>query len=1372
MRLTRPVRSELRGRTTAPLARVSNGARGLLIFSYGLFSIAAQTLLFREFITTFEGNDISVGIFFGSWFLWVGLGALLVYRAKVFAEKLLKNIEFLFLAYLPAFILQSILIVQARELVGIEAYTLLSVQTVLLLSMVLNAPVSIITGMLFPLACRWIGSPFCNKSRVPTLPNIAKWGPSQNDSPVQRDRKLPVSHVYIIEAAGSFVGGTGATVLLGLSVSSARVFFMLAFVLSSSVFAVQLAKRLTQGITASPIENRRANCSCALSFLFPLAVFLCLAVGVDNALMRYVRIVKWEKLLPKEALHGSFQTAQAEYLYGVYQDQWVAIREGSTCEALPDESTAGRIAAIGLCQNPDAKEVLVVGSGLGLCYEFLRLPQIERVTWAHSDGEYVQKVSNFIPTEFKISDKRFGHLAGDIRSLLAEKKRYYDIVILNLPDATSSVLNRYYTLEFYHQVKESLRPDGVLAVRVAGGENIMGTELINLGASTKLTLEEVFSQPLVLVPGEDTWFIASDSERLSDQPGTLRDRFAKINGASHVFPPQALLSVYLPDRAEAAFKNYSRADLPKDLLINCDSRPLTHLYSLLLAAKQSGAPVTRFVKHLALAGPLAFLVPVLIFIVLRAIYILKTAQQGNKSSFDSTFLVFSAGWAGIGVVIVLMYLYQTRFGSLYLHIGVVSSLFMVGLTPGAVLIRHFLVSSKKVFLQDVLKTEAEKVQPEALLFVVIIVHTLILSAVAFWPAGQWPASPNLTESWEPAHLIFAIAFVLCGLCTGCYFPIAARQLADSNFETGQAGSKLETADHLGASVGGVLTSLVLVPVFGTKVTLFVFVLLILANVPLAALKIYKPQRVYSLATTAFRLRRLGYILFGIGFSIVLCSNLLADAGARLRPSLPRHAAQALAGELRIEQSSTVLADGARKVNYFRVCDANDELNGYIFSSRDLAPEVRGFGGKMNLAVYVDAAGNLVNFHIIQSNETPAYLELLSQWREGLNGRQLFRLQAFADVDAVTGATVSSKAILSALQASGRKFATEILGQTVEPQLKEQTQWAGYLPDKHGIYLISAFVLALLVIYRGGFWSRLVVLCLNLVVGGIVLNAQYSSEQIVTILSWQTPVVGLTGAFFLVVAVPLLVIIFGNIYCGYICPFGVAQELLGYVVPDRFKQPPVMEKMRKARFVKYVVLFVLIIVFFCSRDRTTLAADPLIGVFAGSATLYTISVVLIVAIALFGSIFYTRFWCRYLCPVGAFLSLFNNVVILKRYLPTKKFGRCEFGLTGKDQTDCIYCDRCRYQVKPAPKEELLPRPHYALVNLLSRYFVVGIFIIAILVSTVSVNRFLQVIPLGSDYSTAFVPSGGQPRDVDLQRVRTMIEQKKLSDREAEYYKKIE
>jgi predicted membrane-bound spermidine synthase/Na+-translocating ferredoxin:NAD+ oxidoreductase RnfG subunit len=1302
-------------------------ARGLLIFSYGLFTIAAQTLFFREFITTFEGNDISVGLFFASWFLWIGLGALLVYKAKTLAEKLLERIEFLFLGYLPAFILEFILIIQARELADIESYTLLPIQTVLVLSIFVNAPVSIITGLLFPTACRWI----------------------------RQDQKLPVSRVYILEAVGSFVGGLGVTVLLGFGVSSARIFFILAFIVSLSVFYVQLARA-------------NGNLKRWRWAVVPVCVLVCLVGGADKALMQQVRIIKWTKLLPRNALRGSFQTAQAEYLYGVYRDQWIAMREGSVVETLPDESTAGRIAAIGLCQNPDAKKVLVIGSGLGLCRQLLSLPQIEDVTWTHCDNEYVQKLPDFLPTEFKTTDERFDPNTTDIRLLLANKKRYYDLVILNLPDATTSVLNRYYTVEFYSQIKESLIPDGVFAVRVAGGENIMDTELINLGASTKLTLEKVFPR-LFLTPGEDTWFIASDSEKLTDKPGILRDRFVTIEGGADVFHPEALLSVYLPGRAATALENYSSADLPENLLINRDSRPLTHLYSLLLAAKQSGAPITRFVKHLALAGPLAFFIPVLVFVALRAVYILKTVRQGNSSSFESTFLVFSAGWAAIGVAIVLMYIYQTRFGSLYLHIGIISSVFMVGLTIGAVLIRRLLLSKTKI-------------QPQILLFSVILVHTLILATIAFWPGEQW------------THLIFAAAFVLCGLCAGCYFPLAARQLADSAFETGRAGSKLETADHLGASVGGLLTALALVPVLGTRITLFVFILLILANVPPAALRMYKPEKVCSLDTTAFRLRRLGYTLFGIGISVILCSNLLAAAAARLRPSLPQYAAQALAGELRLEQTSVVLPDSARKINYFKVYETQEdpnrapvglenqelpvaELTGYIFSSQDLAPEVRGFGGKMNLAIYANTGGNLMNFHIIRSNETPAYLNLLTQsdannisWCERLSGRELFQPQPFDNVDAVTGATVSSEAILSALETSGHRFATQILGLSLKPGPKGRVHRASYLPDSQGVYLISAFILALIVIYYGGFWSRLAVLSLNLVVGGIILNAQYSSEQIATVLSLHTPATGLAGAFLLVIGVPLLVIIFGNIYCGYICPFGAAQELLSYIVPERFKQPAAKDKMQKARFIKYAVLLILIIVFFFSRNRTTLGSDPLISFF--NLQFWQLSILLIAAIALIGSVFYTRFWCRYLCPVGAFLSLLNNVGLLKRYLPAKRFGKCEFGLTGRDQMDCLYCDRCRYQAKAAVTKERMPRFHYAPAKLLSRYFVVGVLVIAVLVSTVSVNRFLQVIPAGFGQTGALVSSGGEPRDVDLQRIRTMIRQKRLSEKEAQFYKKVE
>jgi hypothetical protein len=65
----------------------------------------------------------------------------------------------------------------------------------------------------------------------------------------------------------------------------------------------------------------------------------------------------------------------------------------------------------------------------------------------------------------------------------------------------------------------------------------------------------------------------------------------------------------------------------------------------------------------------------------------------------------------------------------------------------------------------------------------------------------------------------------------------------------------------------------------------------------------------------------------------------------------------------------------------------------------------------------------------------------------------------------------------------------------------------------------------------------------------------------------------------------------------------------------------------------------------------------------------------------------------------------------------------------------------------------------------------VLIVAIFTSAVSVGRFLEVVPAGDD-TISVSASGGQPRDVDMQRVRTLIREKKLSDKEAEFYKKVE
>ncbi|NLB55306.1 MAG: hypothetical protein GX811_05995, partial [Lentisphaerae bacterium] len=177
---------------------MNNFSKRFLLLAYGFAGIAAQSLLFREFLTAFEGNDISVGIFFASWLFWVAFGALLIAKFAKLIRFLARHIETLLLLYIPVFALQFFAIVNAREIASIEFFTVLSASSVFFLAGIANAPFSLLTGILFPVACDWIAEH--NKA-----------GDTQG---------ISVTNVYILEAIGSLFGGVFATLLPALGVSS------------------------------------------------------------------------------------------------------------------------------------------------------------------------------------------------------------------------------------------------------------------------------------------------------------------------------------------------------------------------------------------------------------------------------------------------------------------------------------------------------------------------------------------------------------------------------------------------------------------------------------------------------------------------------------------------------------------------------------------------------------------------------------------------------------------------------------------------------------------------------------------------------------------------------------------------------------------------------------------------------------------------------------------------------------------------------------------------------------------------------------------------------------------------------------------------
>jgi len=177
-------------------------------------------------------------------------------------------------------------------------------------------------------------------------------------------------------------------------------------------------------------------------------------------------------------------------------------------------------------------------------------------------------------------------------------------------------------------------------------------------------------------------------------------------------------------------------------------------------------------------------------------------------------------------------------------------------------------------------------------------------------------------------------------------------------------------------------------------------------------------------------------------------------------------------------------------------------------------------------------------------------------------------------------------------------------------------------------------------------------------------------------------------FYLLGTLGLLGTIFGRAFCGWACPFGALQDVLAV-----FKKGK--RKLRRFTYSKFVMLLVVIVSAWITLDTFFCKLCPAGSLFAAipapffypSLTLgfffYVHMATLILTILLV--LFFSRFWCRYLCPVAT-IGVFNKLSILTVSVNSEKCTECLRCLDvcpmGIDKlsdigssSDCILCGKC-------------------------------------------------------------------------------------------------
>ena len=176
--------------------------------------------------------------------------------------------------------------------------------------------------------------------------------------------------------------------------------------------------------------------------------------------------------------------------------------------------------------------------------------------------------------------------------------------------------------------------------------------------------------------------------------------------------------------------------------------------------------------------------------------------------------------------------------------------------------------------------------------------------------------------------------------------------------------------------------------------------------------------------------------------------------------------------------------------------------------------------------------------------------------------------------------------------------------------------------------------------------------------------------------------------------------FGRWICGFLCPFGLIQELL-HKIPT-----PTLKKNRLTRaltYLKYVILVFFVLVLpiayalrdfplpgFCKYICPAGTLEGALGLLSNSANqsylgmlgpLFTWKFLLMVSI-LVGAIFIFRVFCRFFCPLGAIYGLFNRISFVGVKVDSKSctecglcVGACKMDVRRVRDTECISCGEC-------------------------------------------------------------------------------------------------
>ena len=532
----------------------------------------------------------------------------------------------------------------------------------------------------------------------------------------------PGARIYIIDNLGDVSGGALFSFALVFLVTPLKAVFLANLPLLVTAFLL-----LSRNFSRSRIAIWLGT---GMTFIILIAVIF---LEPASLLQPSGRLVYY-----KESRYGRIEVQKD-------QEQFTLFVGGVPMFGTQNLSMAEETIHYPLSQLPRVQNILLISAEGGM------MTELEKYRPASID--YVELDPKVAEVEFrfkmikKIPGLKVIHQDG--RAYLADSNKIYDAIIVNLSEPDTYQINRFFTDRFFNLARRHLAPHGVLSFAMKGFENYLAEPQRQKLSSLYNTVNDYFRHVLLL-PGQKIFFLCSSQPLNTDIPALL----ARKN-----IPTRYIKGYYYGNLTHERIERLNALIDPLTPKNRDDYPQLMRLMFQQWFAKFSTSP-TAFIAILA---------------VVCMVYLIRISAE--------EFVLFSTGFTVMGSELLVIFAFQIFFGYIYFQIGIIVTVFLAGLLPGAWFGQRFRYRSKQTLaLADGL--------------LILLMGVLIVAL----RQGSYRL---------PVSFFLFYGFVVSLIC-GFQFPVALY------LRGGDAPAVTQTfsADLIGAAFGTLITSVVLIPYFG------------------------------------------------------------------------------------------------------------------------------------------------------------------------------------------------------------------------------------------------------------------------------------------------------------------------------------------------------------------------------------------------------------------------------------------------------------------------------------------------------------------------------------------------------------------------------